>query len=152
MGTEFNDQSADYNFNNIILFISPDHVRTVFQWLGIMSGPKLWDLSEYELAKIVGLTESEFTLLSNFSDTNFSSGVYASIIERVNLLYKLWTFLKALVPGANLACAAKLFSAPGLVEGASLKQLLLSDNSIDNLYFITNSFQLSVSIISIIEQ
>lgn len=152
MDIEFNDQSADHDTNNIVLFISPDHVRTVFQWLGIMSGPKLWDLSEYELAKIVGLTELEFARLSNFSNTNFSSRAYASIIERVNLLYELWTFLKVLVPGDNLACAAKLFSAPGLIEGMSIKQLLLSDNNIDNLYFITKIAQHSVSIISIIEQ
>lgn len=116
------------------------HFVAAINWISKMCKSEYWNLTDNEAAKLLGMKDAAtYKELVTQALTNQFIFISDETSERISLLLGIWKYSQILAPANRADLANKLFIAPNsnpLLQGNSIKDFLLKNNSIDNFYTI----------------
>lgn len=130
--------------------LTKEHFCVAINWIAKMSEVAHWNLSEVEVAKLIGLDSVvSFSLILKMAEDDVLEEMPHETLERLSLLMGIWTQLQLFVPHNRADLAYAWFSQSNkheMFQNQSIKDYLLSGNSIDRFYDVKQYFYECVQI------
>lgn len=121
-------------------FLTQEHFLAAISWISKMCSSEYWNLTDSEAAKLLGMKDTAtYKELVTQALTNQSIFMSDETSERISLLLGIWKYSQILAPANRADLAIKLFNTPNsssLLQGNSIKDFLLQNNSISHFYTI----------------
>lgn len=125
---------------NSIDDLTQDHLTTSVQWISKMSSPERWNLTDAEVATLLGAIPVEtYRDMLQQAEHGEPIAMNADTIERLSLLLGMWKALQLLVPIGRQDLAFAWFNKPNsspLLQDKSIKGYLLENNTLESFYTV----------------
>lgn len=124
--------------------LTKEHFCVAIKWIAKMSDAAHWNLSETEVAKLIGLDSVvTYSSILKMAEDDALEEISHETVERLSLLLGIWKQLQLFVPHNRVDLAFSWFSQPNkheMFQNQSIKEYLLSGNSIERFYDVKQYF------------
>lgn len=119
--------------------LTQDHLITGVQWISKMSAPDRWNLSDDEVAFLLGIETATFLELKCVALNGQPVALTNNTLERLSLLLGVWKGLNLFVPHDRQDLAFEWFSKPSksaTFNHKSIKDFLLESNTVESFHAV----------------